>query len=216
MDPVKNYCRQFTVRQHPLQRELRDYTIRYAPGAFMMASPEVLTIGSIFIHMIRGKKVLDIGTFTGASALAWALAVGQGGQVYTMDISQRGFRDYGVPVIAKQEEILKRIIPIESPALNTLDRMIANGESGTFDFAFIDADKVNYPAYYERAVNLLRRGGVVMVDNALWGGRVAQHPYTFDQSTRAIDGTNRRIFLDDRTYSALLNAGDGIHIAVKI
>uniref|UniRef100_A0A0K0DQ46 O-methyltransferase n=1 Tax=Angiostrongylus cantonensis TaxID=6313 RepID=A0A0K0DQ46_ANGCA len=162
-----------------------------------------------------GKKVLDIGTFTGASALAWALAVGKEGKVYTLDISHKNFAVYGVPIISKDEEVFKRIVPMEGPALDTLDKMVANGEAGTFDFAFIDADKQNYPTYYELVVTLLRKGGVLIVDNALWDGQVTQDPSTFNEATRKIDETNKKIFQDDRTYSALLNCGDGIHIAFK-
>ncbi|KAJ1373425.1 hypothetical protein KIN20_035818 [Parelaphostrongylus tenuis] len=79
IDPVVDYCSRLTVRQHPLQKELQDYTLKNVPSAFMLGAPEVLTVGSNFIHLISGKKVLDIGTFTGASALAWALAVGEEG-----------------------------------------------------------------------------------------------------------------------------------------
>ncbi|VDM51648.1 unnamed protein product [Angiostrongylus costaricensis] len=215
IDPVVDYCSRLTVQQYPLQKELQDSTLKNAPSPSMLGAPEVLTVGSNFIHLIGGKKVLDIGTFTGASALAWALAVGKEGKVYTLDISHKNFAEYGVPIISKDEEVFKRIIPMEGSALEILDKMVANGETGTFDFAFIDADKQNYPIYYELVVTLLRKGGVVMVDNALWDGQVTQHPSTFNEATRKIDETNKKIFQDDRTYSALLNCGDGIHIAFK-
>ncbi|KHJ78779.1 O-methyltransferase, partial [Oesophagostomum dentatum] len=178
-------------------------------------SLKVLTLGENFIHLIEAKKILDIGTFTGASALAWALAAGENGRVYTMDISLSNFNRFGVPIISKDTNVFRRITAVEAPALQTLDRFIAEGQSGTFDFAFIDADKENYPYYYERCVTLLRKGGVIMIDNALRGGRVARDPSTFDSAVRAIDETNKRIFNDDRTYSAILNTGDGVHLAFK-
>ncbi|KJH42175.1 O-methyltransferase [Dictyocaulus viviparus] len=227
-----------TVRQHPLQVELQDITLKNASMPGMLGAPEVLTVGSNFIHLIGGRRVIDIGTFTGASALAWALAVGEGGLVYTLDICHENFAKYGVPIISKDKDVFNRIIPIENAALETLglfsfvrkiitdhnrqlpdkflDRMIADGKAETIDFIFIDADKENYPFYYERAVTLLRKRGVLMIDNALWSGKVAQDPSSFSESTKRIDETNRKIFLDDRTYSALLNCGDGIHIAFKI
>ncbi|KAK6054319.1 O-methyltransferase [Cooperia oncophora] len=93
--------------------------------------------------------------------------------------------------------------------------MIADGHSGTFDFAFIDADKENYPLYYDRVVKLLRKGGVLMIDNALWHARVTEDPSTFDSSTRGIHETNVMIHNDDRTHSALFNCGDGLHVAFK-
>ncbi|KAK6766843.1 hypothetical protein RB195_026240 [Necator americanus] len=215
VDPVIEYCAKLTVKQHPLQVELQENTFKNTPAAMMMGAPEVLTFGMNFIHLIGGKRAIDIGTFTGASALAWALAAGDGAEVYTLDITHDNFNKIGVPVISKDKEVFKRIIPVQAPAMESLDKMIADGQGGTFDFAFIDADKENYPGYYERVVILLRKGGVLMVDNALRGGEVAQDPSTFNESVKAIDAMNKMIFNDDRTYSVIINSGDGVHIAFK-
>ncbi|KHJ80281.1 O-methyltransferase [Oesophagostomum dentatum] len=185
------------------------------PGGRMLGAPEVHTLGENFILLINGKKILDIGTLSGASALAWALAAGEGGKVYTLDITFDRYNEIGVPIISKDEDLFKRIITVEGPALESLDRFIAEGQSGTFDFAFIDADKENYPHYYERCVTLLRKGGVIMIDNALRGGEVTKDPSTFNSMLKAIDETNKKIFNDDRTYSALINTGDGVHLAFK-
>ncbi|VDM84507.1 unnamed protein product, partial [Strongylus vulgaris] len=105
---------------------------------------ETHTLGENFIHLIKAKKVLDVGTSTGGSALAWSLASGEGGKVYTFDISLDNFKRIGVPVIKKNGEVFKRIIPVEGPAVDGLGmyRLIAEGQSNSFDFAFIDADKV--------------------------------------------------------------------------
>ncbi|KHJ97991.1 O-methyltransferase [Oesophagostomum dentatum] len=214
-DPIVDYCTKLTIKQHPLQTELQELTLKTAPMAGMLGAPEILTLGENFIHLLDGKKILDIGTYTGASALAWSLAVGDGGKVYTFDISHENYKKFGVPVISKDEAVFKRIIPVEAPALESLDHLIAEGHAGTFDFAFIDADKENYPNYFDRAVTLLKKGGVIMIDNALWSGSVVRDPSTFDNSTKSIDATNKKIFDDDRTFSALLNSGDGVHIAFK-
>ncbi|WKY16532.1 hypothetical protein Q1695_001299 [Nippostrongylus brasiliensis] len=214
-DPIVDYCSKYTVVQDPLQVELQETTLKSAPMAGMLGAPEVLTVGANFIHLVGGKKVLDIGTFTGASALAWALATGEVGKVYTFDICHENYKKFGLPVISKNPEVLKRINAVEGPALEGLDKLIAEGQSGTFDFAFIDADKENYSAYYDRAVTLLRKGGVIMIDNALWSGSVTKDPSGFDSSTKAIDATNKKIFGDDRTFSALFNCGDGLHVAFK-
>ncbi|KHJ98595.1 O-methyltransferase [Oesophagostomum dentatum] len=268
-NPIVDYCTKYTIKQQPIQIELMNETLENAPKGRMMGAPEVLTLGENFIHLIEGKKVIDIGTFTGASALAWALAAGEGGEVYTMDISMENFKEFGVPIISKDEDVFKRIIPVEAPALETLDRFIAEGKNGTFDFAFLDADKINnwnyyerclkllrkggvilidnvsaFMAskkdrfiaegkngtfdfafldadkinnwnYYERCLKLLRKGGVILIDNALRGGMVTKDPSTFNPDLKAIDQMNRKIFEDDRTYSALLNSADGIHIAFK-
>uniref|UniRef100_A0A7I4XWS5 O-methyltransferase n=1 Tax=Haemonchus contortus TaxID=6289 RepID=A0A7I4XWS5_HAECO len=214
-DPVVDYCSKMTVVQHPLQEELQKSTLQNSPRSRMLGAPEVLTVGSNFMHLINGKKAIDIGTFTGASALAWAIAAGEGGQVYTLDVNHDNFKKYGVPVISKDQGIFKRIVPIEGPALAWLDKMIADGQAGSFDFAFIDADKENYPLYYDRVVTLLRSGGVLMIDNALWSASVTRDPATFDATTKVIHDTNVMVHNDNRTYSALFNCGDGLHVAFK-
>uniref|UniRef100_A0A1I7XJW5 Catechol O-methyltransferase domain-containing protein 1 n=1 Tax=Heterorhabditis bacteriophora TaxID=37862 RepID=A0A1I7XJW5_HETBA len=254
---IVDYCSKLSVRQHELQKELQELTIKSAPMAGMLGAPEVLTLGANFIQLIGAKNILDIGTFTGASALAWSLAAGDNGkvnfssifvlysfpfsnilrckaiyngmsneyflcaiiqypfQVLTLDINHDNYRKFGLPIIKKCEKTLKKIVTYEAPALNTLDQFLTEGREGTFDFVFIDADKENYPSYYERAVRLIKSGGVIMVDNALWNGRVAKDISTFDKSTKFINETNYIIFNDNRTNSSLINCGDGIHIAFK-
>uniref|UniRef100_A0A1I7TYB8 Catechol O-methyltransferase domain-containing protein 1 n=1 Tax=Caenorhabditis tropicalis TaxID=1561998 RepID=A0A1I7TYB8_9PELO len=214
-DPVVAYCSERTVVQSPLQVELQKETLTNAPMSMMLGAPEVLSFGQNFLRSFGGKRVLDVGTFTGASALAWAQAVPDDGEVYTFDIDHTNYKKYGVPIISKCEKTFKKINAVEGSALEELDKLIADGQSGTFDFAFIDADKVNYSNYYDRSVTLLRKGGVIFVDNSLWGGSVCDPARRTDESTVAIHETNDKIYQDDRTYSALLNLGDGTHVAFK-
>ncbi|CAI5452853.1 unnamed protein product [Caenorhabditis angaria] len=182
----------------------------------MIGAPEVLSFGQNFIRSFHGKRVLDIGTFTGASALAWALAVPDDGEVYALDIDHTNYRTFGIPIISKCQKTFQKIKAVEAPALETLDKLIADGQAGTFDFAFIDADKENYSNYYDRVVTLLRSGGVVFLDNCLWGGRVTKPETRVDPASVAIHAANEKIFQDNRTHSALLNLGDGTHVAFKI
>ncbi|KAF1752670.1 hypothetical protein GCK72_019225 [Caenorhabditis remanei] len=214
-DSVVAYCSERTVIQSPLQDELQKETLANAPMSMMLGAPEVLSFGQNFIRSFGGKRVLDVGTFTGASALAWALAVPDDGEVYTFDIDHTNYKKYGVPIISKCEKTFKKIHAVEGSALEAMDKLIADGQSGTFDFAFIDADKVNYSNYYDRSITLLRKGGVIFVDNCLWGGSVCNPDTRNDESTRAIHEANDKIYSDDRTYSALLNLGDGTHVAFK-
>ncbi|PIC24907.1 hypothetical protein B9Z55_018044 [Caenorhabditis nigoni] len=215
-DPVVAYCSEHTSIQSSLQAELQKNTLANAPHSGMLGAPEVLTFGQNFIRSFGGKRVLDIGTFTGASALAWALAVPDDGEVYTFDIDHTNYKKYGVPVISKCEKTFKKIHALEGSALEALDKLIADGQSGTFDFAFIDADKANYSNYYDRSVTLLRKGGVIFVDNSLWNGAVCDPAKRAEsKSTQAIHDANDKIYQDDRTYSALLNLGDGTHVAFK-
>ncbi|CAL2044346.1 unnamed protein product [Caenorhabditis brenneri] len=214
-DPVVGYCSEHTVVQSPLQAELQKETLGNAPMSMMLGTPEVLTFGQNFIRSFGGKRVLDVGTYTGASALAWALAVPDDGEVFTFDIDHTNYKKFGVPIISKCEKTFKKIHAIEGSALEELDKLIADGQSGTFDFAFIDADKANYSNYYDRSVTLLRKGGVIFVDNSLWSGSVCNPEKRTDGSTLAIHEMNDKIYKDDRTYSALLNLGDGTHVAFK-
>ncbi|CAI4228239.1 unnamed protein product [Auanema sp. JU1783] len=214
-DPIVKYCSEHTCKLHPLQIELQNYTLQNVEMSQMLGAPEVLTIGQNFIQLIGAKKCLDIGTYTGASALAWALSLGNDGKVLTFDVDHKNYREHGVKIIQKCQETEKKITPVEGPALKSLDDLIANGASGTFDFAFIDADKTTYPEYYDRCVTLLRSGGIIMVDNALRRGTIATGYPKDDMACLAIDRTNDLIFDDSRTNSALLNCGDGLHIAFK-
>ncbi|CCD70634.1 O-methyltransferase [Caenorhabditis elegans] len=214
-DPVVAYCAEHTAVQTPLQAELQKETLTNAPHSGMLGAPEVLTFGENFIKFLGAKRVLDVGTFTGASALAWALAVPDDGEVFTFDIDHANYRKFGVPILSKCEKTFKKIKPVEGPGVESLDKLIADGQSGTFDFAFIDADKANYSNYYEKCVSLLRKGGVIFVDNSLWDGAVCDPAKRTDPRTAAIHEMNDKIYQDDRTYSALLNLGDGIHMAFK-
>uniref|UniRef100_A0A0M3I4T3 O-methyltransferase n=1 Tax=Ascaris lumbricoides TaxID=6252 RepID=A0A0M3I4T3_ASCLU len=172
------------------------------------------------------------GTFTGASALAWALAVPADGEVISMDISHENLKRYGKELIDSKPEISKKINFKLGPAVQTLglfvtrtllkpmnylditaDSLIAAGESGKWDFAFIDADKINYPNYYEKCVQLLRPGGIIVIDNALRCGRVIHE--NKDDDTKAIDETNHTIASDTRVDNMLLNLGDGAHVVFK-
>ncbi|CAD6194137.1 unnamed protein product [Caenorhabditis auriculariae] len=213
--PLVVYCTNHTIKQTDLQKELDEVTKERSPWPYMSGAPEVLTFGSNFIKMINAKRILDIGTYTGASAFAWALATPEDGEVYTLDVSFEIYECFGVPTISQAEEF-KKIKPMKGPALKTLDTFISEGQAGTFDFAFIDADKPNYVNYYERVMVLLRSGGVIFVDNALWEGRVMDTAKYSDEATLGIDELNKKIFEDDRSLSALVNLADGLHIAFKI
>ncbi|CAI2355245.1 unnamed protein product [Caenorhabditis sp. 36 PRJEB53466] len=214
-DPVVAYTSSLTTKQHPLQLELQNETLANAPHAGMHGAPEVLTFGQNFIWNFGAKRVLDIGTFTGASALAWALATPQDGEVLTFDIDHTNYRTFGVPILKKCATTFKKIHAVEGAAVESLDKLIADGQAGTFDFAFIDADKPNYGNYYDKCLVLLRKGAVIFVDNSLWNGAVCDKSKRGEPNCGAIHAANEKIFNDNRTFSALLNLGDGTHVAFK-
>ncbi|VDD93966.1 unnamed protein product [Enterobius vermicularis] len=169
-DPVSKYCTELSIKQDPLLKKVSDDTIRNLPFGLMIGAPEVYQLGQNLLRLIRAKKALDIGTFTGASAVAWSLALPSDGQVISMDVSHDAFKQIGEQAIKAREDVAKKITFKLEPALQTLDGLLANGEAGTWDFAFIDADKENYLNYYEKCVELLRPGGVMMVDNVSFCG----------------------------------------------
>lgn len=208
---LSDYLRSVAIRDTGLHRRLRDETARM-PGAGMQISPEQGEFMALLVRLMGAKRCLEVGTFTGYSALVVAEALPADGRLIACDVNaetaavaRRYWHEAGVA-----QKIDLRI----GPARDTLDALIATGEAGRFDFAFIDADKPNYDAYYERALTLLRPGGLVAIDNVLWGGAVADPAKTDDQ-TNAIRALNRKIHADARVTCALLPVGDGLTLARK-
>ena len=160
-----------------------------------------------FVH-----SCLEIGTFTGYNACSIALALPEDGEVIACDISDT-FLNIGKPFWP--EKCANKIKVKLAPAVETLDKLIAGGESGTFDFAFIDADKCNYDNYYERSLVLLKKGGIIAVDNAMWSGKVAGNEAEFDEDTKTIHNLNKKIKNDERVEISLLSVGDGTFLCRK-
>jgi len=179
----------------------------------MVSSPEQAQFIQLLIQLMGAKKTLEVGTFTGYSALAVALALPEDGQLITCDI------DAQVTTIAQEywqrAGVGNKIKLHLAPALDTLDQLLVNGEAGSFDFVFIDGDKKNYPNYYEKALQLLRTGGLVAIDNVLWSGKVADQDIN-DDSTCTIRQLNAAIKDDQRVSISMLPLGDGLTLARKL
>ena len=210
-DRIYEYLLATTVREPRVLAELREETQRI-PMARMQIAPEQGQLMGLLVELIGARRALEIGVFTGYSAIAVALALPADGLLVACDVNeewtklaQQYFARAGV---AGKIELHLR------PALETLDALIAKGEAGSFDFAFVDADKESYGAYYERCLVLLRTGGLVAFDNALWGGDVAE-PENHDTDTVAIRELNRRIADDPRVSISLVPIGDGLLLARK-
>jgi len=206
-----NYIRQVTLREPPLLQRLRDETASL-PQAMMQISPDQGQFMALLIHLLDARRTLEIGVFTGYSSLSVALALPDDGHVIACDVNEewtsiarRYWREAGV-----EKKIDLRL----RPALETLDDLIAAGEGGRFDFAFIDADKGNYANYFERALVLVRPGGLIAIDNVLWYGRVID-PAADDPDTRAIRAFNEKLHTDDRVWVSLLPVRDGLTLACK-
>lgn len=205
------YMRRVTLREPALLRRLREETARYPNSNFQISAEQGQFMG-LLMHLMGARRTIEVGVYTGYSALAVALALPNDGRVIACDINEewtsvarRYWREAGV-----DGKIDLRL----GPALATLDSLIASGHANQFDFMFIDADKTNYANYYERALVLLRRGGLVGVDNVLWYGRVLDASFD-DADTRAIREFNGRILHDDRVWLSMLPVRDGLTLACK-
>jgi len=211
-DRLYEYMLDVGVREQAILAELREATAGHE-WARMQISPEQGQLMQMLVRMLGAKNCIEVGTFTGYSALAVALALPDDGRLVACDISKE-FTDVGMPFWEKAG-VAGRIDLRIAPASETLDAMIAAGEAGRYDFAFIDADKPGYPDYFERCLSLIRHGGVICVDNIFMGGGVAD-PDTGSDNARAMRQFNAALKGDARVDISLVPIGDGLTLARKI
>lgn len=212
-DPLVKYAVDHSFKLHPIQHKLAEATYTH-PKNFMIGPTQCIQMCTCLIKQNNFKNVLDVGTFTGFSALSWALALPDDGRVITMDVHDTDYKNIGKRFI-EESGVANKIDFRIQPALKSLDELIANGQSGKFDFAFLDADKTEYPQYYERCLQLVRSGGIIAVDNALFGGGVANPDKLQEPMVKGIDALNKIISNDTRVNSVLLPIEDGLHLAFK-
>jgi predicted O-methyltransferase YrrM len=200
-----------SLREPEILARLRAETAHH-PRAGMQISPEQGQFMRLLLQLTGARKLLEVGVFTGYSSLSAMLALPPEGRLIACDVSEE------YTSIARrywaEAGVADRVTLHLAPATETLDRLLAQGEAGTFDFAFIDADKGNYDAYYEAALKLLRPGGLITIDNVLWSGRVAD-PSVTDPDTVALRALNLKIHKDERVAVSLLPVGDGLTLALK-
>jgi caffeoyl-CoA O-methyltransferase len=210
-DALYDYLLGVSLREPPLLSRLREETAAL-PHAVMQISPEQGQFMALLAELVGARQVLEVGTFTGYSALVVALALPADGRIITCDVDEE------MTAIARrywaEGGVADKIDLRLGPAVDTLDALLADGGAGTFDFAFVDADKENYDAYYERALALLRQGGLMMIDNVLWSGAVAD-PNKMDPDTNAIRALNAKLHGDQRVSLSLLPVSDGLTLARK-
>ncbi|MGE0152895.1 MAG: O-methyltransferase [Reyranellaceae bacterium] len=199
------------LRDSDLKRRLREETRKLAAGG-MQIGPDQGQLMALLARAIGARRVVEIGTFTGYSALCLAEALPGDGRIVACDasrewtdIARRYWQEAGVA-----EKIELRL----GEAIDTLYQLIGDGQAGAFDLAFIDADKANYERYYEACLLLVRKGGLILIDNVLWGGSVV-NPDKTDDDTVAIRALNAKLRDDDRVELALIPVGDGLTAALK-
>jgi len=210
-EQIYQYFCQVSLREPDILRKLRQETATH-PQANMQIAPEQGQFMALLIQLMGAKKALEIGVFTGYSALAVALALPEDGKLIACDVSEE------FTAIARrywqQAGIDSKITLHIAPALATLEQLLNNGEANTFDFVFIDADKNNYINYYEKSLTLLRPGGLIAVDNVLWSGQVA-NPQNQENLTRSIRQFNDYLTQDERITLSLVPIADGLTLAIK-
>ena len=212
-DALHSYLLGVSLREHPEQTALRAAT-REQPRAHMQIAPEQGQLLQLLVRLLGARRTLEIGVFTGYSALTVALALPPDGFILACDL-EAAFVAVGRP-FWERAGVAGRIQVALGPALATLDARLASGEAGTYDFAFIDADKGNYDGYYERCLTLLRPGGLIALDNMLWSGRVARPADpALDPDTCALQRLNTRLHGDERVDLSLVPIGDGLTLARK-
>lgn len=208
---VADYVDGNWLREPPLRRRLREETAKM-PGAGMQISAHQGQQIGLLSRAIGARRAVEVGTFTGYSSLCIAEALPADGKLWCCDVSadwtkvaRRYWKEAGVD---------SRIELTIGPARDTLDWLLAQGLTGQLDLAFIDADKESYDTYYERCLKLVRPGGLILVDNVLWGGSVAD-PADVDADTKAIRALNAKLKSDERVDLVLFAVGDGMTCALK-
>ncbi len=210
-DRLYRYMLSVSLREPALLKSLRETTYRLSSHG-MQISPEQGQLMAFLIELIAAKKTLEIGIYTGYSALVVALALPETGKMIACDINNETTsiaQDFW-----QRAGVAHKIDLKLAPALETLENLIKQNHSNSFDFIFIDADKRNYLNYYEYSLTLLRPGGIILVDNVLWSGRVAEEG-TYDEQTLSIRAFNQAIHQDKRVNLCLLPIGDGLTLLRK-
>lgn len=205
------YLTSVSVREPAILAKLREETERLPMGG-MQSPPEHGQLLALLIQLMGARRTLEIGVFTGYSSLAVALALPEGGKIVACDVSEaftsiarRYWKEAGV-----DHMIDLRI----KPAMETLRELISDPQNGPFDFAFIDADKANYEGYYECALELLRPGGLIAIDNVLWDAKVID-PAVHDADTESIRALNKKIHADSRVAISMVPISDGLTLCLK-
>ncbi|KAF2304035.1 hypothetical protein P3X46_019511 [Hevea brasiliensis] len=199
-------------------KELRNVTANH-PRAGMATSPDAGQLIAMLLQLVNAKKTIEVGVFTGYSLLLTALSIPEDGKITAIDVNRETY-EIGLPIIRKAG-VEYKIDFIESEALPVLDKLLRDyGNEGSFDFAFVDADKVNYWNYHERLIKLLKVGGIVVYDNTLWGGTVAMSedstPEVMKMGRQLTIDLNKLLAVDSRVQISHASLGDGITICRRL
>lgn len=215
---LANYVTENSLREPDVLKELREYTVQNVPRSVMLSDVLPTQLLRMLLKLTKAKKCLEVGTYTGYNALNCALTIPKDGKVYALDLNE-DFVKHGYPFFDKAN-VRDKLNVIIGPAIQSMDTLIEDGNTGTFDFVYIDAHKPEYKDYLERAYVLLRPEGIIAVDNTLQEGRVAKLDSEMSprdrENAESVDKFNRSLKDDKRFDISFLNIDDGVTILYKL